>query len=281
MRRLDGAPMLDGQDGLVVAERPAKLTGYLNETVLDVRHWTDTLFSFTTTRAPSFRFESGQFVMIGLPVDGRPLLRAYSIVSATYDEKLEFLSIKVPNGPLTSRLQHIEAGDTILMSRKPTGTLLLGNLLPGRRLYLLATGTGFAPFGAILSDPDVYERFDEVVLVYGCRTIDELAFATTKVMEIKGSEFLGDLAREKLRYLTTVTREPYYRQGRITDLIESGKLFAELAVQPLDPLDDRVMICGNPGMLADLRGKLTIRGFAEGNSGSPGSFVIERAFVEK
>jgi len=273
--------MLDGQDGTIVAERPVKLTGYLEEAVLDVRHWTDKLFTFKTTRRPAFRFESGQFVMIGLPVDGRALLRAYSIVSANTDEHLEFFSIKVPDGPLTSRLQHIQVGDTILMSKKPTGTLLLGNLLPGRRLYLLATGTGFAPFGAILADPEVYERFDEVVLAYGCRTIDELAFATTKVMDLRDSEFLGEVARKKLLYYSTVTREPYYRQGRITELIESGRLFSDLGVAPFDPAVDRVMICGNPGMLADLRGKLMRRGFAEGNSGVPGAFVIERAFVER
>lgn len=271
--------MLDGNAR--VAARPVKASGTLEEAVLDVHHWTDTLFSFRTTRTPSFRFESGQFVMIGLALDGRPLLRAYSIVSAPYDEHLEFFSIKVPDGPLTSRLQHIAPGDTILMSKKPTGTLLLGNLAPGKRLYLLATGTGFAPFGSLLADPEVYERFDSVVLVYGCRTVAELAYATTKVVAVRASEFLGEAAREKLTYYTTVTREPYYHQGRMTDLIENGTLADDLGMPAFDPATDRVMICGNPGMLADLRGMLMRRGFAEGNSGTPGAFVIERAFAEK
>lgn len=261
--------------------KPLNLAGYNQERVLEVRHWTDKLFSFKTTRDPAFRFEAGQFAMIGLLVNGKPLLRAYSIVSAPYDEHLEFLSIKVPDGPLTSRLQHIVEGDTILMTRKPTGTLLLGNLKPGKRLYLLATGTGFAPYGSIIRAPEVYDQFEQVVVVYGCRNIAELDFGTETVMSVRNSEFLGDVANEQLLYYTSVTREPYYRTGRITDLIENGKLFADLQVPALDPADDRVMICGNPQMLIDLKAMLEKRGFAEGSGGEPGEFVIEKAFVER
>lgn len=257
------------------------LRGYNQEKVLEVYHWTDKLFSFKTTRDPSFRFESGQFVMIGLVVDGKPIMRAYSIVSSIYDEHLEFLSIKVPDGPLTSRLQHIQVGDTILMTRKPTGTLLLTNLKPGKRLYLLSTGTGFAPWGSVIRDPEVYERFEKVIVVYGCRNVDELAFGTDTVTSVRDSEFLGELASEQLLYYTTVTRDEYYHQGRITTLIDNGKLFTDLGMPPLDKADDRVMICGNPNMLIELRDMLVARGFTEGSSGEPGEFVIEKAFVER
>jgi ferredoxin--NADP+ reductase len=257
------------------------LRGYNQEKVLEVHHWTDKLFSFKTTRDPSFRFESGQFVMIGLLVDGKPIMRAYSIVSSIYDEHLEFLSIKVPDGPLTSRLQHIKVGDTILMTRKPTGTLLLTNLQPGKRLYLLSTGTGFAPWGSVIRDPEVYERFEKVIVVYGCRNVDELAFGTDTVTSVRDSEFLGELASEQLLYYTTVTRDEYYHQGRITTLIDNGKLFSDLGMPPLDKADDRVMICGNPNMLIELRDMLIARGFTEGSSGEPGEFVIEKAFVER
>ncbi len=267
--------------GAASIEAPPALRGFNQERVLEVRHWTDKLFSFTTTRDPSFRFESGQFVMIGLPVDGKPLMRAYSIVSATYDEHLEFLSIKVPDGPLTSRLQHIAVGDTILMSRKPTGTLLIGNLKPGKRLYLLATGTGFAPFGSIIRDPEVYEKFEQVVVVYGCREVAELECGTRTVMSVRESEFLGELAKEQLLYYTTVTREAHYHQGRVTTLIENGQVFADLRLPALDPVHDRVMICGNPEMLVELRDMLAARGFDEGNNAAPGAFVIEKAFVER
>lgn len=255
--------------------------GFNEERVLEVRHWTDKLFSFKTTRDPGFRFESGQFVMIGLPVDGRPLMRAYSIVSAAYAEHLEFLSIKVPNGPLTSRLQHIRPGDGILMSRKPTGTLLLGNLKPGKRLYLLATGTGFAPFGSIIRDPETYDRFETVVVVYGCRNVAELDFGTETIMSVREDEYLRDLVQDRLLYATTVTREPYHHQGRITSLLRTGELLAELQLPVLDPAADRVMICGNPAMMVELRDDFTARGFVEGSSGEPGDFVIEKAFAER
>ncbi|RTL64992.1 MAG: ferredoxin--NADP reductase [Hyphomicrobiales bacterium] len=257
------------------------MRGYHQARVLHVRHWTDKLFSFRTTRDPSFRFEAGQFVMIGLMVEGKPLVRAYSIVSAPYEEHLEFLSIKVPDGPLTSRLQHIAVGDTVLVGRKPTGTLLIESLEPGKRLYLFATGTGFAPFGSIIRNPDTYERFAQIVLVYGCREAAELAFGTEAVIGLRESEFLGEYADKQLVYYTTVTREAYYHQGRITDLVTSGKLFSDLGVPALDAANDRIMICGNPGMLADLKAMLLAGGFAEGSSGKPGTFVIEKAFAER
>lgn len=264
----------------VRAPKPKK-SPFLRETVLEISHYTDKLFSFRTTRNPSFRFLSGQFTMIGLEVDGKPLMRAYSMASAYYDEHLEFFSIKVPDGPLTSRLQHIKVGDEILVGPKPTGTLLLTNLAPGRRLYLLATGTGFAPFASLLRDPELYDRFDEVVIVNGSRRVAELEYATKVVEELRGHEYLSELVEGKLRYYATVTREPFHHQGRITDLIENGKLFTDLGCETLDPASDRVMICGNPNMLIDLKAMLEARGFEEGSSGEPGAFVIERAFAER
>lgn len=249
--------------------------------VTDVHHWTDTLFSFTTTRDQSFRFNSGQFTMLGLPVEGRPLLRAYSIASAAYDEHLEFFSIKVPNGPLTSRLQHLRQGDTILLGRKATGTLLADNLLPGKTLYLLSTGTGLAPFLSIVKDPDIYERYERIVLSHTCRTVEELAYREYITSHLPANEWFGEVVRDKLIYYPTVTREPFARQGRITDLIETGTLFADIGLPPLSPEHDRVMLCGSPGMLADGVALLEARGFAEGSSGQPGHYVIEKAFVEK
>ena len=257
------------------------MSAFLEEKVLSVHHWTDRLFSFTTTRDPALRFSNGHFTMIGLRVDGKPLLRAYSIVSANYEEHLEFLSIKVPDGPLTSRLQHIQVGDTIVVGKKPTGTLLCDYLLPGKRLYMLSTGTGLAPFLSIVRDPDTYERFDEVVLVHGVREVNELAYHDLLSRDLPAHEFLGEMVAGKLRYYPTVTREAYANQGRVTDLIESGKLFTDLGVPPLNPAEDRVMICGSPGMLKDLKGMLEARGFHEGNTTKPGDFVIERAFAEQ
>jgi ferredoxin--NADP+ reductase len=251
------------------------------ERVLGVRHWTDTLFSFTTTRNPTFRFKNGQFTMIGIPVEGRPLLRAYSLVSPNYEDTLEFLSIKVPDGPLTSRLQHLKEGDPIMVSRKATGTLVLDNLLPGKRLYLFGTGTGLAPFMSIIRDPETYERFERVILVHGCRQVAELAYGETITEVLPGDEFLGDEIREKLIYYPTVTREPFQNRGRITDLITSGKLFEDVGAPPLDVAEDRVMLCGSPQMIGDLRTILEDNDFVEGNHGEPGHFVIEKAFVEK
>ncbi|MFI5014961.1 MAG: ferredoxin--NADP reductase [Hyphomicrobiales bacterium] len=251
------------------------------ERVLGVHHWTDTLFSFSTTRSPSFRFRSGQFTMIGLDIDGRPLLRAYSMASANYEERLEFFSIKVPDGPLTSRLQHLEEGDTVLVNRKATGTLIHDNLIAGRTLYLLGTGTGLAPFLSIIKDTYTYDRYDKVVLVHGCRQVAELAYGEFIQRELPDHEFLGDLVRGKLIYYPTVTREPFRNRGRLTDLITSNTLTEELGLPRLDHEHDRVMMCGSPSMLADLRAILDERGFVEGNHASPGHYVIERAFVER
>lgn len=257
------------------------MSAFLEETVLSVHHWTDKLFSFTTTRDTALRFSNGHFTMIGLRVDGKPLLRAYSVASANYEEHLEFLSIKVEDGPLTSRLQHIVPGDKILVGKKPTGTLVIDYLLPGKRLYLLATGTGLAPFMSIIRDPDTYERFSEVILIHGVREVAELAYREYITRELPEHEFLGEIVQKGLRYYPTVTREAFDHQGRITDLIASGRLFADLGVPPLDPSTDRAMICGSPGMLKDLRQMLLDRQFKEGNTTTPGDFVVERAFVDQ
>ena len=257
------------------------MSAFLEERVLSVHHWTDRLFSFTTTRDTALRFSNGHFTMIGLRVNDKPLLRAYSIVSANYEDHLEFLSIKVPHGPLTSRLQHIQVGDTIIVGKKPTGTLLIDYLLPAKRLYMLSTGTGLAPFLSVIRDPETYERFDEVILVHGVRQVAELAYHDYLTQELPQHELLGEMVTKQLKYYPTVTREPFRNQGRINDLIESGKLFTDLGVPPLDPLTDRVMLCGSPEMLASLKHILEQRGFEEGNTTKPGDFVVERAFVEK
>jgi ferredoxin/flavodoxin---NADP+ reductase len=252
------------------------------ERVLDVHHWNETLFSFRTTREQSLRFENGHFVMLGIPVEGKPLMRAYSIASANYDEHLEFLSIKVPDGALTSRLQHIKPGDAVLVSRKPVGTLVLHDLRPGKHLYLFATGTGLAPFMSIIRDPHTYERFEKVVLVHGVRVVSELAYAEYITGELPDNEFFGDEVRAKLIYYPTVTREPYQNRGRLTDLVDSGKLFDDIGLPPLDPARDRAMICGSPSMLKDTAALLDARGFKiSPHIGVAGDYVIERAFVEK
>jgi ferredoxin--NADP+ reductase len=257
------------------------MAAFNEETVHSVHHWTDRLFTFTTTRDPALRFSNGHFTMLGLKVNDKPLLRAYSIVSANYEDHLEFLSIKVPHGPLTSRLQHVRPGDKVIVGRKPTGTLVIDYLLPGRRLYLLGTGTGLAPFMSIVRDPETYEKFEQVVLVHGVRTVDELAYHDLLVEHLPNHEVLGELVASKLRYYPTVTRQSYRNMGRITQLIESGKLFADLGLPPIDPALDRVMICGSPAMLRDLKHMLEQRGFKEGNTSTPGDFVIERAFAEQ
>ena len=256
------------------------MSAFIEERVLTVRHWTDRLFSFTTTRDAALRFSNGHFTMIGLRIDAKPLLRAYSIASPNYEDHLEFLSIKVEDGPLTSRLQHIQPGDTIVVGRKPTGTLVVDYLLPGKRLYLFSTGTGLAPFMSIIRDPESYEKFEQIILVHGVRTAGELAYHDVIVDHLPRHEFLGDMIASQLWYYPTVTREDFRNVGRIPDLIESGKLFADLDVPPLDAAHDRAMICGSPAMLKDLRHLLEARGFAEGNTSRPGSFVIERAFAE-
>jgi len=252
------------------------------ERVLGVHHWNDSLFSFTTTRDPGLRFENGHFVMVGLEVDGRPLLRAYSIASANHDEFLEFFSIKVPDGPLTSRLQLIRPGDRVLVSRKPTGTLVLHDLKPGRHLYMLATGTGLAPFLSLVRDPETYERFEQVVLVHGVRTVGDLAYREYLTETLPRHELLGEWVRDQLIYYPTATREPFVNNGRLTELIESGKLFADIGLAPMDPAHDRAMLCGSPGMLKDTSALLDRMGFSlSPHIGVPGDYVIERAFVDK
>ena len=257
------------------------MSAFLEERVLSVHHWTDRLFSFTTTRDPALRFSNGHFTMIGLKVNEKPLLRAYSIVSPNYEEHLEFLSIKVPEGPLTSKLQHIQVGDSVVVGKKPTGTLLIDYLLPAKRLYMFATGTGLAPFLSVVRDPETYEKFEEVNLVHGVRHVAELAYHDYLTEELPKHELLGELVSAQLKYYPTVTREPFRHQGRISTLIETGQLFTDLGVPPLDPLSDRVMLCGSPEMLASLKHLLEHRDFEEGNTTRPGDFVIERAFVEK
>lgn len=257
------------------------MSAFNEERVLSVRHWTNKLFTFTTTRDAGLRFSNGHFTMIGLRVNNKPLLRAYSIVSANYEEHLEFLSIKVPDGPLTSKLQHIQVGDTVIVGKKPTGTLVTDYLIPGKRLYLLSTGTGLAPFMSIIRDPDTYERFEQVVLVHGVRQKDELAYHDLLTKHLPAHELLGDLIKSQLLYYPTVTREAYRNMGRVTEVMENGKLAADLNLPALDPENDRVMICGSPGMLRDLKHMLEGRGFKEGNTSTPGAFVIERAFAEQ
>jgi len=252
------------------------------ERVLSVHHWNDNLFSFRTTRDPGLRFINGQFVMIGLEHEGRPLTRAYSIASANHDEHLEFFSIKVQNGPLTSKLQHLKVGDPLIVSRKPTGTLVLRDLKPGKNLYMLSTGTGLAPFMSLVQDPETYERFEKVVLIHGVRWKSELAYANFLGKDLFEHEFFGDLVRDKLIYYPTVTREPFRNQGRLTDLVESGKLFTDIGLPPLNPETDRAMICGSPHMLKDCCEMLDRRGFhISPHIGTAGDYVIERAFVEK
>ena len=258
------------------------MSAYSNETVLSVHHWNDTLFSFRCTRGTSLRFTSGQFVMIGLEVNGRPLTRAYSIASASHEEHLEFFSIKVANGPLTSRLQHLKVGDPVLISRKPTGTLVLRDLKPGKRLFMFATGTGLAPFMSLIHDPETYERFEKVVLIHGVRWTNELAYHDYIEEDLRDHEYLGEMIREQLVYYPTVTREPFRNEGRQTDLIISGKLFEDLGIEPLDPATDRGMICGSPAMLKEISAMLDGFGFQiSPRIGEMGDYVIERAFVEQ
>ena len=257
------------------------MSAFNEERVLSVHHWTDKLFTFTTTRDESMRFSNGHFTMIGLRVEGKPLLRAYSIVSANYEDHLEFLSIKVPDGPLTSRLQHIKVGDTVIVGKKCTGTLLIDYLLPGKRLYLLSTGTGLAPFMSIIRDPQTYEAFEQVVLAHGVRELGELAYHDLITGQLPQHEFLGEMIGKQLLYYPTVTRESYRTMGRVTDLMASGKMFDDLKLPPLDAANDRVMICGSPDMLKDLKAMLEGKGFKEGTTSKPGDFVIERAFAEK
>ena len=251
------------------------------ETVLEVRHWNDRLFSFKTTRDAGFRFKNGHFVMLGLEIEGKPLLRAYSVASANYEEHLEFYSIKVPDGPLTSRLQHLKPGDRVLVGKKPTGTLVTSHLLPGKRLYLLSTGTGLAPFMSMIRDPDVYEQFEHVVLAHGVRVASELGYSDYIRHELPQHEYIGEQVRNQLRYYPTVTREQFENQGRLTELLDTGKLCADVGLPDLNPEHDRVMICGNPSMLGELVSWLEARGFREGKSHEAAHYTIERAFVQR
>lgn len=260
---------------------PPKARGaFLVETVTWVRHWTPSLFSFRTTRDPGFRFENGQFVMLGLETEGKPLLRAYSIASPNWHEELEFYSIKVADGPLTSRLQKIQVGDELLIGKKPTGTLVLDGLKPGRTLYMIGTGTGLAPWLSLVRDPEVYERFDNVVVTHTVREVADLNYREFLSHELPNDEMLGELVAPKLKYYPTVTREPFQTNGRITDLMRSGQMFTDLGLPPLDPERDRLMMCGGPSVLADLKAILLERGFEEGSIAKPGDFVLEKAFVE-
>ena len=249
------------------------------EEVLTVHHWNDTLFSFTTTRDPGFRFENGQFIMIGMEINGKPLMRAYSIASANYEEHMEFFSIKVQDGPLTQHLQKIKPGDKLLMSKKPTGTLLVDALKPAKHLYLLATGTGLAPFMSVIKDPEVYERFDKVILTHGVREVSELAYQDV-IKELPDNEFFGEMVKGKLLYYPTVTREDFHTTGRLTDALTSGKMSESLGLPPINVEDDRFMLCGSPSMLKDFCEILDAKGFKETIRGDISEYVIERAFVE-
>ncbi len=252
------------------------------ETVTWVHHWNDSLFSFRTTRDPGFRFENGHFVMLGLEVNGRPLLRAYSIASPNWEEHLEFFSIKVPDGPLTSRLQHLQVGDSVLVSRKPTGTLVIHDLKPGRHLYLLSSGTGLAPFMSIIQDPETYERFEKVVVTHGVRQVNDLAYRQFITTDLPAHELLGEMVGAQLLYHPTVTREDFVMRGRLTDQIISGDLASAVGLPPLDPARDRFMICGSAPMLRECAELLDARGFVGSpRTGETGDYVIERAFVEK
>ncbi|MBA4752684.1 MAG: ferredoxin--NADP reductase [Sphingopyxis sp.] len=268
-------------DRIAEAAKLAPSASLTVEEVRSVRHWNEHLFSFTITRPPSFRFRSGEFVMIGLPGEGRPLLRAYSIASPAYADELEFLSIKVPDGPLTSRLQKIQPGDPVYLGRKPTGTLVADALLPGQRLFLLSTGTGLAPFLSLARDPDIYERFSQIQLVHCVRQVSDLAFRDELESQLAGDPLVQDQALLQFHYLPTVTREPFRTEGRIDALIENGGLFGHPLTGPahFDPATDRIMMCGSMAMIRDLEARFEALGFKEGSNAAPGDFVIERAFV--
>ena len=265
-----------------VPEAPAKAKPHLPDaqTVTQVTHWTDRLFSFRVTRPRSLRFRSGEFVMIGLLDDkGKPLLRAYSIASPAWDEELEFYSIKVPDGPLTSRLQHIQPGDEIILRPKPVGTLVLDALLPGKRLWFLATGTGIAPFASLMREPETYEKYEQVIMMHTCRTVAELEYGKRLVESLKDDPLIGDVVGAKLVYYPTTTREDFPRMGRVTDNLSSGKVFADLGIPPMDAEHDRAMVCGSLAFNIDVKAILEGFGLVEGANSDPKQFVVEKAFV--
>lgn len=279
---LTGLVPFEGHEGQYRLDKPTKDYGHLYPAeVKQVHHWTNRLFSFTTTRDPGLRFANGQFAMIGIEVEGKPLLRAYSLASANYEDQMEFLSIAVEEGPLTSRLRHVKVGDTVLIGRKPVGTLLLDNLKPGRNLYFLSTGTGLAPFMSLIKDPDAYDRYENVILTHTVRERGELAYKDLIENILPEHEFLGEDIKAKLKYYPAVTREEFPVQERITTLINNGRIFKDLNIDELDPEHDRVMICGSPEMLADTQKLLEERGFEEGNMSRQGSYVVEKAFAER
>nr|WP_102224889.1 ferredoxin--NADP reductase [Acidimangrovimonas sediminis] len=250
------------------------------QTVTEVRHWTDRLFSFRVTRPQSLRFRSGEFVMIGLLGDnGKPLLRAYSIASPSWDEALEFYSIKVPDGPLTSKLQHIKEGDQIILRPKPVGTLVVDALLPGKRLWFLATGTGIAPFASLMRDPEVYEKYEQVIMMHTCRTADELAYGQQLVEALREDPLIGELVEGKLLYYPTTTREESPRMGRITDNLASGKVFEDLGLPKMNAEEDRAMVCGSLDFNVDVKAVLESYGLNEGANSDPKEYVVEKAFV--
>ncbi len=253
--------------------------GCFAETVTEVKHYTDRLFAFRMTRPASFRFRSGEFVMIGLPNAEKPVFRAYSIASPSWDEELEFFSIKVAGGPLTEHLQKIRPGDTVLMKKKPTGTLVNDALIPGKRLYMFSTGTGIAPFASLIRDPETYEKFEQVILCHTCREAAELTYGYETVQATRDDPLVGEEASKQLVHYATTTREESPRMGRITGLVSSGKLFEDLGVPPLDPAVDRGMICGSMDFLKDTKALLEAAGLTEGANNRPAEFVVERAFV--
>ena len=259
---------------------PAKITLPDAQTVTSVKHWTDRLFSFRVTRPASLRFRSGEFVMIGLLGDtGKPLLRAYSIASPAWDDELEFYSIKVPDGPLTSRLQHIKPGDQIILRPKPVGTLVHDALLPGKRLWFLATGTGLAPFASLMREPDTYDKYDQIIMMHTCREVAELAYGRALVESLKDDPLIGELFGDKLLYYPTTTREPSQYMGRITDNLTSGKVFVDLGLSPIDPEEDRAMVCGSLAFNHDVKAVLEKFGLREGANSEPLDYVVEKAFV--
>lgn len=254
-------------------------SGVFAESVTEVEHYTDRLFRFRMTRPASFRFRSGEFVMIGLPNAEKPVYRAYSIASPSWDEELEFYSIKVPGGPLTEHLQKIQEGDTVLMRKKPTGTLVNDALLPGKRLWLFSTGTGFAPFSSLIRDPETYEKFEEVIVTHACREVGELKYSQDIVAAVRNDPLCGEFAGG-LRLYATTTREASPFMGRITDLMASGKVFDDLGVPAISPETDRGMICGSIDMLKDTKAALEGFGLVEGSNNRPDTYVVERAFVD-